>query len=110
MNSMPAASSARRIARSLAAVMDVRASASAARRMVATPTAEASASSSARQRRSARAARIWLDRRAGETAGLDGMGLDGVDHMIYYISHDPDGSYPLFRLFWRPYADPAVDN
>ena len=59
MNSTPAASRARRTAKSLAAVIDVWSSASSARRMVATPTADSLARSSARHRRNARAALIW---------------------------------------------------
>jgi hypothetical protein len=43
----------------LAAVIDVWSSASSARRMVATPTADSLARSSARHRRNARAALIW---------------------------------------------------
>src|SRR6187397_1571073 len=65
MNSTPAASRARRTAASFAAVMEVALSESSARRTVATPTAEFSARSSARQRRRARAARIWALVRAG---------------------------------------------
>src|SRR5215831_11256898 len=48
MNSTPAASSARRTDRSLAAVIEVSLSASSARRIVATPTADSRARSSAR--------------------------------------------------------------
>src|SRR6516162_4062073 len=59
MNSTPAVSRARRTAKSLAAVIDVWSSASSARRMVATPTADSLARSSARHRRNARAALIW---------------------------------------------------
>src|SRR5258708_35226634 len=59
MNSTPAASKARRIAKSLGAVIEVSASVSSARRMVATPTVDSRARSSARHRRKARAARIW---------------------------------------------------
>src|SRR5262249_14472883 len=58
MNSMPAASSARRTDRSLAAVMEVFFSASSARRIVATPTADSRARSSARHRTRDRAALI----------------------------------------------------
>jgi hypothetical protein len=58
MNSMPASSSARRITRSLAAVNEVAAPVSSARRIVVSPTDDERARSSALQRRSARAARI----------------------------------------------------
>jgi hypothetical protein len=59
MNSMPAASKVRRIARSLAAVRAVGPSANSALRIVATPTEDSFARSSARQRIRDRAARIW---------------------------------------------------
>jgi hypothetical protein len=59
MNSTPAASNARRTAKLFAAVMEVSASVSSARRMVATPTADSRAKSAARQRINARAALIW---------------------------------------------------
>src|SRR5262249_32837919 len=59
MNSMPAASSARRTAKSLAAVSEVSPSVSSARRIVAPPPADSRARSSARHRRKARAALIW---------------------------------------------------
>lgn len=59
MNSMPAASKARRTARSLATVIDVSLSISSARRIVATLSADCSARSSALQRIKARAALIW---------------------------------------------------
>jgi hypothetical protein len=58
MNSTPAASKARRTAKSFGAVIEVSVSLSSARRMVATPTADSRARSSARHRRKARAARI----------------------------------------------------
>ena len=58
MNSMPAASRARRTAWSLAAVIDVSLVASSARRIVVTPTAQWRARSSALHRTSARAALI----------------------------------------------------
>jgi hypothetical protein len=58
MNSTPAASKARRMAKSFGAVIEVSASASSARRIVATPTADSRARSAARHRRKARAARI----------------------------------------------------
>src|SRR3984957_17920725 len=58
MNSMPAASNARRIARSFAAVNDVWCSVNSARRIVVTARAEARARSSAVQRIRARPARI----------------------------------------------------
>ena len=59
MNSTPAASKARRTARSFAAVMDVSPSVSSARRIVATLSDERPARSSALQRMSERAALIW---------------------------------------------------
>ena len=59
MNSTPAASNARRTVISFGTVIDVSLSASSARLIVAMPTADARAKSSARHRRSARAARIW---------------------------------------------------
>jgi hypothetical protein len=59
MNSTPAISKARRIAWSLAAVIDVLQDVSSARRIVVTPTEDAFARSSALQRMRARAARIW---------------------------------------------------
>src|SRR5580704_14958747 len=59
MNSTPAASNARRTALLFGPVIDVSFSVSSARLIVATPTPEVRARSSARQRRSARAARIW---------------------------------------------------
>jgi len=59
MNSTPAASKARRIDKSLGAVIEVSSSVSSARRIVATPTADSRARSLARHRRKARAARIW---------------------------------------------------
>jgi hypothetical protein len=58
MNSMPASSSARRIARSFGPVNEVAAPVSSARRIVVSPTDDECARSSALQRRSARAARI----------------------------------------------------
>jgi hypothetical protein len=59
MNSTPAASKARRTAKSLAAVIEVSSSVSSARRMVATLRSDRRARSSALQRRRDRAARIW---------------------------------------------------
>src|SRR5262249_20891224 len=59
MNSTPAASKARRTAKSLAAVIEVSSSVSSARRMVATLRSDRPARSSALQRRRARAALIW---------------------------------------------------
>src|SRR5687767_7640251 len=59
MNSTPAASKARRIARSFGVVIEVSPSRNSARRIVVTPTADSRAKSSALQRTSARAARIW---------------------------------------------------
>jgi hypothetical protein len=59
MNSTPAASKARRTAKSLAMVIDVSPSASSARLIVASPNAASRASSAALHRRRARAARIW---------------------------------------------------
>src|SRR5262245_20256653 len=58
MNSTPAASKARRTAKSLATVIDVWASVSSARRIVVTPRVDSRARSSALQRRRARAALI----------------------------------------------------
>src|SRR5262249_41109972 len=58
MNSTPAASRARRTAKSLAVVIDVWASVSSARRIVVTPRVDSRARSSALQRRRARAALI----------------------------------------------------
>jgi hypothetical protein len=58
MNSTPAASRARRTARSLAVVIDVWASVSSARRIVVTPRLDSRARSSALQRMRARAALI----------------------------------------------------
>ena len=58
MNSTPAASNARRTARSFAAVIEVSSTASSARRMVAIPTDDSRARSSARHRTNARAALI----------------------------------------------------
>jgi hypothetical protein len=58
MNSTPPTSKARRTAKSFAVVIDVSLSASSARRIVATPTADSRARSSARHRRKARAALI----------------------------------------------------
>ena len=58
MNSTPAASSARRTARSFETVIDVAFSANSARRIVVTPNAECRAKSSALHRKSARAALI----------------------------------------------------
>src|SRR5262245_38199592 len=59
MNSTPAASRARRTAKSLAAVIEVSSSVSSARRMVATLRSDSRARSSALQRRRERAALIW---------------------------------------------------
>src|ERR1700731_2264430 len=59
MNSTPAASKARRIASSLAAVREVSRSATSARLIVFTPNDASRAKSTALHRRSARAARIW---------------------------------------------------
>jgi hypothetical protein len=59
VNSTPAASKARRTAKSLAAVIDVSSAVSSARRIVVTPTDDAFARSAALQRMRARAARIW---------------------------------------------------
>jgi hypothetical protein len=58
MNSMPASSSARRIAKSFGAVSEVAAPVSSALRIVVSPTDDERARSSALQRRSALAARI----------------------------------------------------
>jgi hypothetical protein len=58
MNSIPASSKARRIAKSFAAVKEVSITVNSARRIVVRPTAEARARSSALQRISARPARI----------------------------------------------------
>src|SRR5262245_11664622 len=58
MNSTPAASKARRTAKSLATVIDVWASVSSARRIVVTPRVDSRARSSALQRSRARAALI----------------------------------------------------
>jgi hypothetical protein len=59
INSTPAASRARRIAKLFAAVSEVSSVANSARRIVVSPTAEDRARSSALQRTKARAARIW---------------------------------------------------
>jgi hypothetical protein len=59
MNSTPAASKARRTAKSFAAVIEVSSSVSSARRTVATLRSDCRARSSALQRRRARAALIW---------------------------------------------------
>src|SRR5262245_1873395 len=59
MNSTPAASKARRTAKSLAAVIEVSSSVNSARRMVATLRSDRRARSSALQRRRDRAALIW---------------------------------------------------
>src|SRR5262249_34908463 len=59
MNSTPAASKARRTAKSLAAVIEVSSSVSSARRIVATLRSDRRARSSALQRRRERAALIW---------------------------------------------------
>jgi hypothetical protein len=73
MNSTPAASSARRTAKSLAMVIDVWPSASSARLIVAIPKAASRASCAAFHRRRARAARIW--------ALFNGFGFIAVDHI-----------------------------
>jgi hypothetical protein len=65
MNSTPAASRARLIARLLGAVIDVSPAASSARRIVVAPTDDAFARSAALQRMRARAARIWALVRGG---------------------------------------------
>jgi hypothetical protein len=64
---------------SFAAVRDVSPSESSALLMVATPTDEARARSSARQRMSERAARIWA-LRSERLVMLD----EAVNHMIFY--------------------------
>jgi hypothetical protein len=81
MNSTPASSSARRIARSFAAVNEVAASVSSARRIVVRPTDDERARSSALQRRSARPARIWALVSARRTA-VDFFILYGTFHSI----------------------------
>jgi predicted phage-related endonuclease len=82
MNSTPADSRARRIAWSLAAVSTVGPSANSALRMVATPTEDSFARSSARQRINDRAALIWA--LVKECFMVDSF----EDHMIYDISSD----------------------
>src|SRR5262245_54857008 len=83
MNSTPAASNARRMAMSLGAVIEVSFSASSARRMVATPTADSRARSSARHRRNARAALIWpLVRGLGFI--LTAQILCDISHIVQY--------------------------
>jgi hypothetical protein len=79
MNSMPASSSARRIARSFGAVSEVAAPVSSARRIVVSPTVDERARSSALQRRSARAARICALVSAGD---VDFFILYGMFHSI----------------------------
>jgi hypothetical protein len=65
MNSTPAASRARLMARLLGVVIDVSPTASSARRIVVAPTDDAFARSAALQRTRARAARIWALVRGG---------------------------------------------
>jgi hypothetical protein len=79
MNSMPAASRARRMAKSFATVIEVSSSVSSARRIVVTPTEDSRARSSALHRISARAALIWA-----LISDLDFM-LTIYVHMIYFI-------------------------
>jgi hypothetical protein len=79
MNSTPAASKARRMAMSFGVVIDVSVSASSARRMVATPTADSRARSSARHRRNARAALIW--------PLVRGLGFMLTSRILYDIAH-----------------------
>jgi hypothetical protein len=65
MNSTPADSSARRMAESFGAVIDVSPAVSSARRIVVAPTEETLARSAALQRMRALAARIWALVRGG---------------------------------------------
>jgi hypothetical protein len=114
MNSTPAASKARRTAKSLAMVIDVSPSASSARLIVAIPKAAWRASSAALHRRRARAARIW--------ALFNGFGfiVDGRGYlMIQTVSYDPvstssesanaifqnGGTYEI-ELVEKPYCRP----
>src|SRR5262245_9563983 len=115
MNSTPAASNARRMAMSLGAVIEVSFSASSARRMVATPTADSRARSSARQRRKARAALIWplVKRRRFiltaeilyDMAYITRFGDDHAGHLPSRREHENAGVDPAIReasLFhWR---------
>ena len=92
MNSTPADSKARRTARSLAAVIEVSASVSSARRIVATPSEERAARSSALQRIRARPALIW----ALVNGGSFRLAFNHID-MIFFISYDLN--HPETR-FW----------
>jgi hypothetical protein len=84
MNSMPASSSARRIARSFGAVSEVAASVSSARRIVVSPTDDERARSSALHRRRARAARI---------CALVSAGRKEVDFFILYDTFNSIRTY-----------------
>src|SRR5262249_25089793 len=79
MNSTPAASKARRTAKSLAAVIEVSSSVSSARRIVATLRSDRRARSSALQRRRPRAALIW--------ALVSGLVIDSYSRLCYYSYH-----------------------
>jgi len=85
MNTIPAASSAWRTARSLAAVIEVSSSVSSALRMVVTLTADARARSSALHRTSARPARSWA-LVSGFDAMLTVLIPNDIIHSIWTIS------------------------
>jgi hypothetical protein len=83
VNSTPAASKARRTAKSLAAVIDVSSAVSSARRIVVTPTDDAFARSAALQRMRARAARIWALVRGEE----DMLTYHFLMHRLYHMEY-----------------------
>jgi hypothetical protein len=85
VNSTPAASNARRTAKSLAAVIDVSSAVSSARRIVVTPTDDAFARSAALQRMRARAARIWALVRGEEDMLTYHFSMYRLYHMEYSI-------------------------
>src|SRR5438034_8485454 len=94
MKSTPAASRARRTAKSLAAVIDVVSAASSARRMVASPKVAFLARSSAVQPRRARAALIWR-----LVKGLGRMLTPEISYdMIRIIRQFPNCSNGHFRV------------
>ena len=98
MNSTPAASKARRTAKSLAAVIDVSSAVNSARRIVVTPTDDAFARSAALQRMRARAARIWALVRGEEDMLTYHFSMYRLYHMEYSIRR----STLLHRRLRRP--------
>jgi len=100
MNSTPAASRARRTAKSLAVVIDVWASVSSARRIVVTPRVDSRARSSALQRRRARAALICALVR-GFSFILTCLIPHGIIHTVQSGYDRIDFANKRHSLIWR---------